>query len=190
MNILTQMFYRVPEILLLTITQASIILLGRKLSMYESDIISLLEVLTDINFNKILYGSSASAVIRCRRDNEILRELKREFIRGKLERTKKVSMGDKGFLVGKLTKAVYGKERLSAATIHAAFSEVKLYMISRIERGELYVVITTAIFIFTPLLALLTLALINNRILITLIIVCVTIIFEILYRWLSRWIKI
>ncbi len=190
MNIPSQMLYRVPEILLLTIIQAIIILLGRRLSKYGADITSLLEVLTDINFNKILYGSSASAVIRCRKDNEILRELKRKFIRGKLERTKNVNIRDREFLVGKLTKAVYGKEKLSAATIHAAFTEVKLYMINRIERGELYIVIISAMFIFMPLLTLLTLALISNRIILTMIIVGVTLVFEILYRWLSRWIKI
>lgn len=190
MNIPSQMLYRFLEILLLTITLVIIILLGRRLSKQGIDITSLLEVLTDINFNKVLYGSSAPAVIRCKKNDEILYELKREFIRGKLKRAKNLDVRNREFLVGKLTKAVYGKERLSSATIHAAFTEVKLHMINRMERVELYVVIISAMFIFLPLLTLLALALIGNRIILTIIIVGITLTFEILYRWLSRWIKI
>lgn len=180
----------IPETTILTLFMLIIHYLNRWSRGDKIDYMELLQLLTEININKIVYGSTASAIIRCKKNSHIIYWLKKGLLKGyDSEHLTKITGGHEGELSPKLINMMLGKEKISTTTIHTAMNEVKLYLVERLDKTELYLVISTALFIFIPILTLLSLTIIKNNMLALGMIVSVGTILELINRVVRRWIK-
>lgn len=145
----------------------------------------LLDTVTIVNLNKLIYGSAASALMRASEvNNDFIRELQLATIKGYnhgQEADNKITRF--------LRDMILGKEQVGLTSIHTAINELRLSLISHIDRLELYLIIANAIYIFLPILTLLTLAITSDTLAPLIITVVEIAVFEFI-RWrLVKWIK-
>lgn len=190
MDMLQVILSKLYIIIILTSFIGATQILNRRMGKASETYIDLLNLLTEVNLKKILYGSTASAMIRCTHDSPIVYWLKKGLIKG-LDRhsmTMKIKNDMNEFRL-RLLNMMFGKEEISITTIHTAMNEVKIFLIEKLDKTELYLVISTALYIFIPILTLLSLTLIKQSNIAVITIIGVGIIFELINRVVAGWIK-
>ncbi len=194
MNIPIQ--YSILKYLPLTAVLTTILIISTYLSKTQgskkANPIQLLDTLATINLNKIIYGSAPAAIIRYEKNiDKNIYNLKKLLIRGLYPDNplKNNSKKEEDDMANQLLRMLLGKERISVTTIHSAMNEAKLFLSQKIDRAELYLIISTAIFIFTPILTILGIILLRNQIILITMYAGLSITISLLTRWLEGWIK-
>ena len=190
LSIIQSILPHIHEIAILTLFLTITYLLYIRSSDDSINYLELLELLAEINMMKVIYGAAASAIIRCKENSPIIYELKRGLISGVNRSHLHIGGRKYGDELGhRLLNMIFGKEKISTTTIHTAMNEVKIFLIEKLDKTELYLVISTALFIFMPILTLLLLTLIKNNIIALVTVLGIGIVFEIISRVIGRWIK-